>query len=181
MKCSGKIDKSYNYFSGALYLTSLTGFWILPSLNKYSLAWRVTSRWVFYETYSEPCLLPQIRTYLGIFTQYSDIFSYIMEYLEPYVTLAFSEPCHIQNPGILRTKIYSKLCEGIFWYIQNAVKPGLRFCAGSNPARDVSEICDGEDLWQRSQLEIRPNAFRRSTIPQKQFIINSGIFMHIQT
>ena len=37
----------------------------------------------------------------------------------------------------------------------------------------VSEIRDGEDLWQWSQLEIRLNAFRRSTIPQKQFIINS--------
>ena len=26
-------------------------------------------------------------------------------------------------------------------------KPELRFCAGSNPAHGVSEICDGEDLW----------------------------------
>ena len=34
-------------------------------------------------------------------------------------------------------------------------KPELRFCAGSNPARGVSEVCDGEDLWQRSRLEIR--------------------------
>ena len=25
-------------------------------------------------------------------------------------------------------------------------KPELRFCAGSNPARSVLEICDGEDL-----------------------------------
>ena len=25
-------------------------------------------------------------------------------------------------------------------------KPELRFCAGSNPARGMSEICDGEDL-----------------------------------
>ena len=49
-------------------------------------------------------------------------------------------------------------------------KPELRFCAGSNPARGVSEIRDGEDLWQWSRLEIRLNAFRRSTIPQKQFI-----------
>ena len=31
--------------------------------------------------------------------------------------------------------------------------------------------CDGEDLWQWSRLEIRLNTFRRSTIPQKQFII----------
>ena len=45
------------------------------------------------------------------------------------------------------------------------------FCAGSNPARGVSEIRDDEDLWQWSRLEIRLNTFRRSTIPQKQFII----------
>ena len=34
-------------------------------------------------------------------------------------------------------------------------KPELRFCAGSNPARVVSDIRDGEDLWQWSWLEIR--------------------------
>ena len=49
-------------------------------------------------------------------------------------------------------------------------KPELRFCAGSKLAGGVSEICDGEDLWQWSRLEIRLNAFRRSTIQQKQFI-----------
>ena len=47
----------------------------------------------------------------------------------------------------------------------------LRFCAGSNLARVVSEIRDGEDLWQCSRLEMRLNAFRQSTIPQKQFFI----------
>ena len=53
----------------------------------------------------------------------------------------------------------------------HSTKPELRFCAGSNPARDVPEIRSGEDLWQWSRLEIRLNAFRWSTIPQKQFII----------
>ena len=53
----------------------------------------------------------------------------------------------------------------------HSTKPELRFCAGSNPARGVSEIRDGEDPWQWSRLEIKLNAFRRSTIPQKQFII----------
>ena len=50
-------------------------------------------------------------------------------------------------------------------------KPEFMFCASSNPARGASEIRNGEDLWQWSLLEIRLNAFRRSTIPQKQFII----------
>ena len=29
----------------------------------------------------------------------------------------------------------------------HSTKPELRFCAGSIPARGVSEIGDGEDLW----------------------------------
>ena len=52
----------------------------------------------------------------------------------------------------------------------HSAKPELRFNAGSNPALGVSEIRDGEDFWQWSWLEIRLNAFRWSTIPQKQFI-----------
>ena len=55
-------------------------------------------------------------------------------------------------------------------------KPGLRFRTDSNSTRGVSEICDGEDLCQWSQLEIRLHAFRRSTIPQKQFIINLELY-----
>ena len=53
----------------------------------------------------------------------------------------------------------------------HSTKPELRFCAGSNPARGMSEICDGEDLWQWSRLEIRLSAFCGSSILQKQFII----------
>ena len=53
----------------------------------------------------------------------------------------------------------------------HSTKPELWFCAGSKPARDVSEIRDGEDLWQWSRLEIRLIVLRCSTIPQKQFII----------
>ena len=49
--------------------------------------------------------------------------------------------------------------------------PELRFCPGSNSALGVSKIRDGEDLWQWSRLKIRLNACRRSTIPQKHFII----------
>ena len=53
----------------------------------------------------------------------------------------------------------------------HSTKTELRSCAGSNPARGVSEIRDGGDLWQWPRLEIRLNVFRRSTMPQKQFII----------
>ena len=51
------------------------------------------------------------------------------------------------------------------------LKPEFRLCAGSNLASGVSEICDGENLWQWSRLEIGLTVFHRSTIPQKQFII----------
>ena len=51
----------------------------------------------------------------------------------------------------------------------HSTKPELRFCVGCNPACSMSEIRDCEDLWQWSRLEIRLNAFCRSTIPQKQF------------
>ena len=61
----------------------------------------------------------------------------------------------------------------------HSTKPELKFCAGSNPARGVSEVRDGEDLWQWSRLEIRLNTILRSTIPQKQFIIIIIIIMHI--
>ena len=35
----------------------------------------------------------------------------------------------------------------------------------------MPEICDEENLWQWSKLEIRLNAFHWAIIPQKQFII----------
>ena len=54
----------------------------------------------------------------------------------------------------------------------HSTKPELRFFAGSNPAHGVSEIRDGEDLWQFSCMETRLNVFCWSTIPQKQFIIH---------
>ena len=45
----------------------------------------------------------------------------------------------------------------------HSTNPELRFCAGSNSARNVSEIRNWEDLWQVSRLALRLNAFRRST------------------
>ena len=53
-------------------------------------------------------------------------------------------------------------------------------CIDSNPARGISEICDGEYLWQWSRPEIRFIIPRRSTIPRKQFnssavVVPSGV------
>ena len=70
-------------------------------------------------------------------------------------------------------------CGYTFWWRRGVVvittaqvpstKPELGFCAGSNPVLGVLEIRDGENLWQWFRLGIKLNAFRRSTIPQKQF------------
>ena len=86
-------------------------------------------------------------------------------------------------------------CYGNFWsdpcvndavfnsqHLQQPWDSGYHYCTASfnkawthalhssNPARGVMEICDGENHWQWSQLKIKLNTFRRSTIPQKQFI-----------
>ena len=71
------------------------------------------------------------------------------------------------------------LCCSITTAQLHSTKPEVRFCAGSNPARGVSEIRDGEDFWQWYRLERRLNAFRRSTILQKQFIIITIIIIII--
>ena len=52
---------------------------------------------------------------------YSVIFSHIVAYLDYYVTLAYSEPCYIQNPCIFRTQDISEIYQGIFWHIYDAV------------------------------------------------------------
>ena len=36
-------------------------------------------------------------------------------------------------------------------------KPKLMFCAGSNPAGNVSEVCDDKGLWQWARQEIKLN------------------------
>ena len=59
----------------------------------------------------------------------------------------------------------------------HSTKSEPRFCAGSNSVHGMSEIRDNEDLRQWSQTEIRLNTFRRSTIPQTQFIIFIKIFL----
>ena len=55
-----------------------------------------------------------------------------------------------------------------------STKPELRFCAGLSPCC-MSEICDGEDLWQWSWLEIKLSIFSWSTIPPKQSSPSSSL------
>ena len=101
-----KIFKNYNYFSKALHLRSLTEFWIRLSLNKYSIICTVTSPalsivWYIFRTQSiivSSDIFRHIQVVLRRFQPY------IVAYLQPYVTLTYSESC-----------------QGIFQHIQNAV------------------------------------------------------------
>ena len=63
----------------------------------------------------------------------------------------------------------------------HSTKPELRFSAASNPARSVSEICNGEDLWQFVPTGNKVKRLRRSTIHQKQFIISARCFFTIKS
>ena len=83
-----------------------------------------------------------------------------------------TECCYLFCPSLFYTVCNFRCGVAVITIAQlHSTKSELRFCAGSNPASGVLEIRDGEDLWQWSRLEIRLIAFRRSTIPQKQFII----------
>ena len=65
--------------------------------------------------------------------------------------------------------MHQKWCRGVVVITTahlHSTKPELRLCAGWNPACGISEICNGEDLWQWTRLEIRLNLFCWSTIPQ---------------
>ena len=82
------------YFSKALHLRFLTVFWIRLFLNKHLTLCIV---WYIFRT------LP-IIAYSGLFTASSDIFRHTVTYLELCATLAYSEPCHVQNSDIFGTK-----------------------------------------------------------------------------
>ena len=97
-----KTVKNYNHFSTTLYLRSLTGFWVCPSLNKYSLTCKVISHCVSYDTYSELCHIQNSDIFKA-----RDIFRTISRHI-----LAYSECC--VTLAIFRTLLYSG-----FWHIYN--------------------------------------------------------------
>ena len=78
---------------------------------------------VLCDKYSEPCLLSNIQTYSRIFMSYSEIFRHFVAYLELCVTLEYSDPCHIQNPGIFRTQgIFRTLSRHTLAYSERFVR-----------------------------------------------------------
>ena len=79
----------------------------------------MTSRYIMYDTLS-------ITSNSGIFRHFHVLFrqfSHIVAYLEPCVTLAYSELCHIQNPEIFRTQdIFRTLSRHILAYSESCIK-----------------------------------------------------------
>ena len=60
--------------------------------------------------------------HLGIFMSYVDILSHIVAYLEPCVTLACSEPWHIQIPATFRTQdIFGTLSRHFLVYSEHCL------------------------------------------------------------
>ena len=93
--------------------------------NKYSLTCTVDLCYVLYVTYSQPRHLQKPVCYWKlrhINVLFRRIYSHIVAHLEPCVNIAYSEPCNIQKPIKFRTRIYSKLCQWIFWHTQKAVQ-----------------------------------------------------------
>ena len=81
---------------------------------------------------------------------------------------------------LIKKKDMAPWCSGVWWcsgvVMYGAVVLWLsrlhNFIHQSLNSGSVQVQIDGEDIfWQRSWLEIKLNAFRWSTIPQKQFII----------
>ena len=70
--------------------------------------------------YGKPCcLLSKIETYSDTFTSYSEIFSHIVAYLEPCITVAYSEAWHIRNPRYIQNSV--KAYSGIFRTLCNTL------------------------------------------------------------
>ena len=53
---------------------------------------------------------------------------------------------YVLNSNILPNALMGRGVTVITAAQLHSTLPGSRFCASSNPARGVSEICDGEDL-----------------------------------
>ena len=76
--------------------------------------------------------------------------------------------CFLVNfEKFLRTLLF----EGLKYYFVFNSRFAFQFLAYGHNVVLMWEIRDYEDIWQWSWLEIRLNAFRRSTMSQKQFII----------
>ena len=121
------IVQNYNYFPKGLNLRSLTGFRIRLSLNKCLLTCRVTLRYLLYDTCSELSIIvnsdifSHIHVLLDIFSHIHVLYRNIQPYYQHGVTLAYSEPRHIQNPDLFRIEDVVKTMSRHILLIQNAV------------------------------------------------------------
>ena len=134
MECFEKMFESYNYFSRALRLRSLAGFWIRISLNKDSLICRVTSCHVLYDACSAPCHIQNSFYYRK--------FRHIpIRHIEPCLGI-FRTLC---NSCISRIQPFSE-----YWHVEN-----LR-CIQNSLSRDIlaySERFVTLSCWEPCHIE----------------------------
>ena len=108
MECFAKIVKSYIYFPKAFYLCQDSEYAHLSISTHSRVEWPSAMYCIGH--IHNPAIFRTLSIIVNsnIFTSYLDILSYIVAYLEFCVTLAYSEPYHIQNSHILRTLPYSE-------------------------------------------------------------------------
>ena len=95
-----------------------------------------------------------------IFKHIHILFSHIVAYLEPRVSLWYSEPCHIQNPGIFRTQdVFRTLSRHILEYLKHCL------------TLTYWEHCDIQNI----------SIFRILTYLQPEAYRESCLYRHIQT
>ena len=120
MECFAKIVESYKYFSMAFYLRSLTGFWILPSLNKYSLNVERTRTIYFMRHIQNTDVFRTLSTIVNsdIFRHIHVLFRHIQQYCGifrilfdscTFRTLPYPKYWHIYNLRCIQNsvKVYS--------------------------------------------------------------------------
>ena len=111
-------------FCKILHLKCLTVFWIRLGLNNFLVICTITLSNAPYQTHPEfwhirhsvffrqmpaySIILSAIKVHSHISKNYQGIFRFIQAYSTPSVTLAYSEPWYILNPGIFRAGILFK-------------------------------------------------------------------------
>ena len=92
------------------------------------------------------------------------------QYMNHHVQNLLYEPPHLKFT-FLKYTLWRRGVVAVTTAQLHSTNPEFRFCTGSN----ICSRCVEDSRWWGSLimtwLEIRLNAFRRSTIPQKQFIM----------
>ena len=100
-------------FAKRSILKTFRVFWIHLCLDNCSLTckWPCAMSCITHNQNSDIFITLFVQVYSGIFKHiqhYQGIFRLFQPYSEPFVTFAYSQLCHIPNPGIFRTAVIFK-------------------------------------------------------------------------